>query len=94
MEARAKLMGHPIHQMLIVLPLGLLSGVVIFDLLHLLRGGDQWHLISYWLIAAGVVAGLASALFGVLDWMKIPSRSRECGSRRPLHPQRNSSRRA
>ena len=28
MEARAKLLGHPVHQMLIVLPLGLLSGAV------------------------------------------------------------------
>jgi uncharacterized membrane protein len=33
MESRAKLLGHPIHQMLIVFPLGLLGMAVIFDLL-------------------------------------------------------------
>ena len=33
MESRAKLLGHPIHQMLIVFPLGLLAMAVVFDLL-------------------------------------------------------------
>src|SRR5438045_9671916 len=42
MEARAKLLGHPIHQMVIVLPLGLLTTAVIFDVIHLLGGGPQW----------------------------------------------------
>jgi uncharacterized membrane protein len=76
MEARVKVLGHPIHQMLIVLPLGLLSGVVIFDVVHLLTGGEQWAIVSYWLIPAGVLTGLAAAVFGFLDWTKIPSRTR------------------
>jgi uncharacterized membrane protein len=32
MESRAKLLGHPIHPMLIPFPLGLLGMAVIFDL--------------------------------------------------------------
>ena len=76
MEARAKFLGHPIHQMLIVLPLGLLSGVVLFDVVHLLAGGDQWAIVSYWLIPAGVISGLIAAVFGLLDWMKIPHGTR------------------
>src|SRR5256885_3617297 len=32
MEARAKLFGHPIHQMLIVFPLGLLATAFFFDI--------------------------------------------------------------
>lgn len=79
MEARAKLFGHPIHQMLIVLPLGLLSGVVLFDVVHLLAEGDQWSIISYWLIPAGVVTGLLAAVFGLLDWLKIPAGTRAKG---------------
>lgn len=76
MEARAKLFGHPIHQMLIVLPLGLLTGVVIFDLIHLMAGGEQWREIAYWLIPAGVASGLIAAVFGFTDWTKIPSGTR------------------
>ena len=76
MEARAKLFGHPVHQMLIVLPLGSLTGVVIFDLIHVLTGGDQWAVVSYWLIPLGVLSGLLAAVFGFADWTKIPSGTR------------------
>lgn len=76
MEARVKLFGHPVHQMLIVLPLGILTGAVIFDIIHLLAGGGQWALIAYWLIPVGVVAGLVAAVFGFADWTKIPRDTR------------------
>lgn len=82
MEARARLFGHPVHQMMIVLPLGLLSGAVIFDVVHLLTGGAEWTIVSYWLIAAGVLSGLLAAVFGVADWTKIPggTRAKRVGS--------------
>jgi uncharacterized membrane protein len=71
MEARAKLLGHPVHQMLIVLPLGLLTGAVIFDILHLITGNDEWNVVAYWLIPVGVICGLLAAVFGLADWTKI-----------------------
>ena len=76
MQARVKLLGHPVHQMLIALPLGLLSGVVIFDVLWLIFHDAQLATVSYWLIPAGIVTGLLAALFGLLDWTKIPSGTR------------------
>jgi uncharacterized membrane protein len=62
--------------MLIVFPLGLLSTAVIFDLIHLVTHGPTWSLVSYWMIAAGIIGGLCAALFGVIDWSKIPSGTR------------------
>jgi uncharacterized membrane protein len=76
MEARAKVMGHAVHQMLIVFPLGLFSTAVIFDVIHLISGGATWSLVSYWMIAAGIIGGLCAALFGAIDWSKIPSGTR------------------
>lgn len=76
MEARVKLAGHPVHQMLIVFPLGLLSTAVIFDLIHLVTGGPTWSLVSFWMIAAGVIGGLCAAVFGLIDWLKIPKGTR------------------
>jgi uncharacterized membrane protein len=76
MEARAKLFGHPIHQVLIVFPLGLLSTAVIFDVIHLITDNPRWVEISYWMIAAGIVGGLAAALFGLVDWLGIPAGTR------------------
>jgi uncharacterized membrane protein len=36
MESSAKALGHPIHQVLIVFPLGLLATAVVFDILRLI----------------------------------------------------------
>ena len=76
MESRAKLFGHPIHQQLIVFPLGLLVTSVVFDVIHLVTGGEQWTIVSYWLIPAGIVTGLLAAVFGLLDWLKITAGTR------------------
>jgi len=76
MESRAKLLGHPVHQMLIVFPLGLLAMAVIFDLIALIRAQGYWSEIAYWMIAAGVVTGLLAAPFGFIDWLAIPSGTR------------------
>jgi uncharacterized membrane protein len=76
MESRAKLLGHPVHQMLIVFPLGLLAMAVIFDLLAIGLGSGYWSEISYWMIAAGVVTGLLAAPFGFIDWLAIPAGTR------------------
>jgi len=76
MDARAKLAGHSIHQMLIVFPLGLLATAVIFDLIYLLGGVSSWVTASWYMIAAGIVGGLLAAIFGLVDWLGIPSGSR------------------
>jgi uncharacterized membrane protein len=75
-EAKAKLFGHPIHQILVVFPLGVLSTAVIFDVIYLITGTPRWAEVSYWMIAAGVIGGLAAAPFGLIDWLGIPAGTR------------------
>jgi uncharacterized membrane protein len=72
MESKAKLLGHPIHPMLIVLPLGLFIAAVVFDAVYLWLGSPAFATVSYWNIAAGVVGGLLAAVFGAIDWFAIP----------------------
>ena len=83
MESRARLLGHPIHQMLIVFPLGLLGMAVIFDVIRLVTGSAGLGVASYYMIVAGVVGGLAAAVFGFIDWSAIPSgtRAKSVGTR-------------
>ena len=77
-----KLLGHPIHQMLIVFPLGLLATAVIFDLIYLLGGAATWETASWYMIAAGVIGGLCAAVFGLIDWLGIEggTRARRVGA--------------
>lgn len=76
MKARATLLGHPIHQILIVLPLGLFVVSVVFDVLSAWRYMPQLSIASFWNVVVGVGAGVVAALFGFIDWTKIPSRTR------------------
>ena len=76
MESRAKLFGHAIHPILIVYPLGLLSAAVIFDVIYLVTGNPTWTSVSYWMIAAGIIGGLLAAIFGLIDFLNIPSGTR------------------
>ena len=76
METRVKLFGHPIHPMLIVLPLGLFSIAVLFDLVYLVTGAPEFAEVAFWNIAVGILGGLAAALFGLIDWLGIPAGTR------------------
>jgi uncharacterized membrane protein len=76
MESKTKFMGHPVHPMLIVFPLGLLSLAVVFDILYLITGNTLYTTVSYYDIIAGVIGGLAAAVFGFRDWLAIPADTR------------------
>jgi uncharacterized membrane protein len=81
METRFKLLGHPVHPMLIVFPLGLLSAAVVFDLVYVVTDNEEFSIVSFWAIAAGLIGGLLAALFGLWDWLAIPrdTRARRIG---------------
>jgi len=76
MESRIKVAGHPVHPMLVVYPLGLLSSAVVFDALYILTGNSDLATFSFWALAAGLVGGLAAAIFGFVDWLAIPKGTR------------------
>jgi uncharacterized membrane protein len=49
-----KLLGHPVHQILIVFPVGLLVTAFIFDCLGIATGNPGWWRAAHWMIPAGV----------------------------------------
>jgi uncharacterized membrane protein len=72
----AKFLGHHIHPMLIVFPLGLLGMAVVFDIIYLVRADAGFAAIAYWNIAGGVIGGLLAAVFGFWDWLGIAAGTR------------------
>ena len=80
MESRAKALGHPIHQMLIPFPFGLLSTAVIFDIIYLFVNtpttADTLATVAFWMMGAGIVGGLVAAPFGLIDYLAIPTGTR------------------
>lgn len=76
MESQAKVFGHPIHQTLIPLPLGLLTGSVAFDVIHRATGDEAWGEAATATMGAGLACGLVAAPFGLIDWLAIPGDTR------------------
>lgn len=76
MQSKTTLFGHPVHQMLIVFPLGLLAMATVFDVIRLATGSSALAIASYYMIAAGVISGLVAAVFGLIDWLDIPGNTR------------------
>src|SRR4051794_34613244 len=76
MESKVKFLGHPVHQMLIVFPLGLLVMAVIFDILYIATQNAAFALVAFYDISAGLIMGLVAAVFGFLDWLNVPGDTR------------------
>ena len=76
MEAKAKLFGHPIHQMLVPIPFGLLAIGALLDVADRFVDIASLSVVSFYNIAIGVVFALVAALFGIIDWSAIPSGTR------------------
>jgi uncharacterized membrane protein len=72
----ARLLGHQVHPMLIVFPLGLLATSLIFDIVHLATDDAVFSQIAYWNMLAGILGGLLAAVFGFWDWLTIPNGTR------------------
>lgn len=64
---------HPIHPMLVPLPIGLLVGALLSDLVFWVSPNPIWATASLWLTAAGLVAGLAAAVAGLTDFFGSPA---------------------
>ncbi|MBW4582127.1 MAG: DUF2231 domain-containing protein [Tildeniella nuda ZEHNDER 1965/U140] len=63
--------GHPFHPLIVTFPIAFLTGALGTDVGYWLTGDAFWARASFWLIGAGLVAGLAAAITGMLDFVKI-----------------------
>jgi uncharacterized membrane protein len=52
------------------------SGAVIFDILNLITANPVFPVVSYYMIAVGIIGGLVAAIFGFIDWLALPGDSR------------------
>ena len=74
-RATAAIAGHPLHPLLVTLPIGFLIGALLSDLAFFGMHGDNnmsdpfWARASEWLIGAGLVSGALAALAGLIDFL-------------------------
>lgn len=71
-ESKVAIMGHPIHPILIAMPVTLLPAAFFTDLAGLSRRDPFWFRASRLLLGSGLVTGLLAAATGLVDFLAIP----------------------
>jgi uncharacterized membrane protein len=66
--------GHPLHPLLVTVPIGTWIGSLILDIASKVSNDPNPYVQSArWLIGIGIVGALLAALFGLMDLATIPS---------------------
>jgi len=69
--------GHPLHPMLVAVPIGAWVASLVFDVAsHLVHDAGFLAQGSRWLIGLGVLGAVAAATVGFLDLLAIPTGTR------------------
>ncbi len=71
--ARARFLGHPIHVMLIHFPAALFPFGFLMDVLAVFVRNETFAAAACYSYAGGVVLGCLAALFGAIDYFRIPA---------------------
>jgi uncharacterized membrane protein len=76
MRTPANIAGHPIHPMLVTIPIGLWVFSLVADLVALRSGQPQtWALVAFYALVGGIVGALAAALPGLIDLISLKDRA-------------------
>lgn len=72
MRSKFAIAGHPLHPMLVAIPVGLFAWTFVSDLVYLAQDKDHmWYSIAFWTGIAAVVSGLVAALPGLGDFLTM-----------------------
>ncbi|MFO7304806.1 MAG: DUF2231 domain-containing protein [Gammaproteobacteria bacterium] len=71
MSTRASIAGHPIHPMLVTLPIGLWVFSLVCDFGYILTGEQSWATTAYFTLGGGIVGALLAAVPGLIDLLGL-----------------------
>jgi uncharacterized membrane protein len=65
----APIAKHPIHPMLIPVPMVCLFGALVTDIAYAVTAEMMWADFSSWLLAIGFIGGVLAAIAGLIDFL-------------------------
>jgi uncharacterized membrane protein len=76
-RSRFRILGHPVHPMLVPIPIGLFTWVIISDIAYLFGGrSETWYTSAMVAGFIGVGAAVVAAVPGLVDFAAIADRTR------------------
>ncbi len=74
MRTPANIARHPIHPMLVPLPIGLWVFSLVCDIAgHFAADPATWKVVALYTIVGGIVGALLAAVFGFIDVVSLPA---------------------
>jgi uncharacterized membrane protein len=74
MRTPANIAGHPIHPMLVPIPIGLWIFSLVCDLIHASGSANPaWSTVALYTMGGGIVGALLAALPGLVDLVSLPA---------------------
>lgn len=70
-KSTASIAGHPLHPLIVPLPIASLVGALLSDLGYASTQNPFWAEASRWLLLAGLVTGAVAAVLGLIDFLTI-----------------------
>lgn len=65
----AQIAGHPIHPMLVPVPIVCFIGALLTDITYLVTEEITWADFSAWLLTVGLIFGVLAAIAGLTDFL-------------------------
>jgi uncharacterized membrane protein len=73
MRTPANIAKHPIHPMLVAIPIGLWLFSLICDLVFVFGGAQEWRVVAFYTMVGGIVGALCAAVPGFIDMLSLPA---------------------
>lgn len=67
MQTKPGIAGHPLHPMLVVVPIGFWAFSFAADLIYAATHSTAWVTVAYYAMACGIIAALPAAVPGAID---------------------------
>jgi uncharacterized membrane protein len=71
-RSTVRIAGHPLHPILVTIPIGLLIGALMTDVAYWQTGWASFAYFSAWLIGFGIIGALIAATAGFIDFIAEP----------------------
>jgi uncharacterized membrane protein len=74
MHTPASIAKHPIHPMLVTIPIGLWLFSFVCDLIYVFTDANEgWAVVGFYTMLGGIIGALAAAVPGMIDMLSLPS---------------------